>query len=359
MNDVRTILERGVGGATPPPDGFERMLRRRDRKRRDQRIAAGVVGIAVFIAAIWIVTSGGPFERSQTPAATGSTTVAPDYTGPVGLQGLPADGATPSTPVRGELVLSMGFGHTDGDGGRFHVDMYADGRLIWQRLGDRSGQGEPTGLIEQRLTPEGVELVRSEVLSIGSFDRDLHFEDTSGLYYGQIQILDGDRLVSITWGPLFSGGGPEGVPTATPTRGQVEAIQLIDERVEDLESWLPATAWEDAELRPYVPSRFSICIESGWGIGLEPVLGSLPQPAQDLLRPLDRTHEVYGRSGPGTAFDSWCSTVTTGEARALAGTFDEAGWTLLDRTPEIGYAAEPHDPVETTIAFVPLLPHEP
>src|SRR4029453_8522622 len=43
MSDLRAILERGVGGATPPPDGFERMLRRRDRKRRNQRIAAGVV----------------------------------------------------------------------------------------------------------------------------------------------------------------------------------------------------------------------------------------------------------------------------------------------------------------------------
>ena len=35
----------------------ERMLRRRDRKRRNQRIAAGVVGIAIFVAAVWIVTS--------------------------------------------------------------------------------------------------------------------------------------------------------------------------------------------------------------------------------------------------------------------------------------------------------------
>ena len=72
MSDLRTTLERGVGGATPPPDGFERMLRRRDRRRRNQRIAAGVVGIAVFLAAIWIVTSVGSFDRTQ-PAVTGPT----------------------------------------------------------------------------------------------------------------------------------------------------------------------------------------------------------------------------------------------------------------------------------------------
>jgi hypothetical protein len=56
MSDLRTILERGVGGATPPPNAFERVLARRDRKRRNQRIAAGVVGIAVFaLAAIGFV----------------------------------------------------------------------------------------------------------------------------------------------------------------------------------------------------------------------------------------------------------------------------------------------------------------
>jgi hypothetical protein len=71
MSDLRTILERGVGGATPPPDGFERMLRRRDRKRRNQRITAGVVGIAVFVAAVWIVTSGLSLDRTHSPIAPG------------------------------------------------------------------------------------------------------------------------------------------------------------------------------------------------------------------------------------------------------------------------------------------------
>jgi Tol biopolymer transport system component len=86
MSDVRTILERGVGGATPPPDGYERMLRRRDRKRRNQRIAAGVVGIAVFVAAIWIVTSVGSVDRTQTPAVPGATETGPTPTPPAGIR---------------------------------------------------------------------------------------------------------------------------------------------------------------------------------------------------------------------------------------------------------------------------------
>ena len=69
---------------------YDALLRRRDRKRRNQRIAAGVVGLAVFVAAIWIVTSGGPLDRTQTPALpggaetgeTGPAETGPAYIGP-------------------------------------------------------------------------------------------------------------------------------------------------------------------------------------------------------------------------------------------------------------------------------------
>ena len=50
--------------------------RRRDRRRRNQRIAAGVVGIAVFVAAVWIVTTVGSSDRS-TPAVPGGSQTRP------------------------------------------------------------------------------------------------------------------------------------------------------------------------------------------------------------------------------------------------------------------------------------------
>jgi hypothetical protein len=90
MADIRTLLERGYADATPPPDGLERMLRRRDRKRRNQRIAAGVVGIALFVAAVWIVTSGLSFDRTQTPAATGRVETGSAETGPTQTAPAPA-----------------------------------------------------------------------------------------------------------------------------------------------------------------------------------------------------------------------------------------------------------------------------
>jgi hypothetical protein len=43
---------------------------------RNQRIAAGVVGITILVAAIWIVTTGGAFDRS-TPAVPGGSETGP------------------------------------------------------------------------------------------------------------------------------------------------------------------------------------------------------------------------------------------------------------------------------------------
>ena len=83
MSD-QEILERAERAAKSVvvPDGrFEDLLRRRDRKRLNQRVAAGVIGIAVFVAAIWIVTSVGAFDRTQTPAVPGGVT-GPAETGP-------------------------------------------------------------------------------------------------------------------------------------------------------------------------------------------------------------------------------------------------------------------------------------
>jgi Tol biopolymer transport system component len=71
LSDTRELLRRGVEGFEPMPDAFERVLIRRDRKRRNQRIAAGVVGIAVFVSAVWVVTTGGSLDRSETPPAPG------------------------------------------------------------------------------------------------------------------------------------------------------------------------------------------------------------------------------------------------------------------------------------------------
>ena len=68
MPSLNELLEREGATVDLESGDFERLVRRRDRKRRNQRITAGVVGIAVFVAAIWVVTTAGSFDRTTTPA---------------------------------------------------------------------------------------------------------------------------------------------------------------------------------------------------------------------------------------------------------------------------------------------------
>jgi Tol biopolymer transport system component len=90
MSDLKSVLDRGLRGFEPSDDAFERTLRRRDRRRRNQRIAAGAVGIALFVAAVWVVTSVGSLDSSQTPAVPGGAETGPTPTPPAGTAPEPA-----------------------------------------------------------------------------------------------------------------------------------------------------------------------------------------------------------------------------------------------------------------------------
>ena len=89
----------------------------------------------------------------------------------MGNMGLPPEGATPSTPDNGELVVGL---HGMTGHGETAIYVYADGRLISHRHRDVGPPGAATaistGYLVQRLTPEGVELLRAEVLSSGLFE---------------------------------------------------------------------------------------------------------------------------------------------------------------------------------------------
>ena len=79
MDDIRTILQRGLEGIEAPPSDYERLLRRRDRKRRRQRITAGVVGLAVAalafgggVAVLRSAPEPTPGEPTPTPPPSGA-----------------------------------------------------------------------------------------------------------------------------------------------------------------------------------------------------------------------------------------------------------------------------------------------
>ena len=111
-----------------------------------------------------------------------------------GLVGLPPVGATPSAPETGELVLAAYV--FSAEVGRIRLWAYSDGRFI--SFPQRKG---PSGWVEQRLTAEGVERLRSEITSTGLFgnDRKLSFD---GGPYGQpcfnfVRVRNGDPLMEV------------------------------------------------------------------------------------------------------------------------------------------------------------------
>ena len=130
MNDTRRLIER-VGERAPfPEDAFGRMLRRRDRKRRNQRLAAAGVGVAVFVAMIAFLLSENPFGRSLKPA-------------------VPTPSAGTALIGNGEITINTYPGNGEGlqaidpAGGQAHVlvpctdPCYAIGGVAWSPDGTR------------------------------------------------------------------------------------------------------------------------------------------------------------------------------------------------------------------------------
>jgi hypothetical protein len=269
MSEIRALLERKQTELHAPAGSFERLIRRRDRKRRNQRIAAGFVGIAVFVAAVWIVTSEGWLDRGETSVVPGTDVTGPAAeTGPVetgptvapetGSNGndyrIPPVGTAVSTPVEGELIAEAFFPIGQ-------IRVYADGRVL-------SAEHNGGKIVERRLSPEGVELVR--------------------------QVL-GER-VHLGYGP--GAGRLEsllGHPGSYP--GDIRQ-----------------SAWEDREGKPYVPARYGLCFRLvDVPLDVEAVLNKLPASAQALLRGSDTA-----------AWNRRCLVMTPEEARSLEKILREA-----------------------------------
>ena len=227
----------------------------------------------------------------------------------VGFIGLPPEGATPTTPVTGDLVVRWGGPHER----RFWV--YDDGRVIWLYQGyvAEGANADFTGFLEQRLTPEGVDLIRSEFAASG------------------------------------------------------------DERLADLESWLPASAWEDQTIRAYVPSGYGICLfrsdpnelgpistldvestQPDPGQLIEQLLNLLPAPVADVLRDSETVPDELGEIGD----DRNCLAVTTDEARLLDQALTDAGAEPLDDPFHLDYHLDypGQDGAGVNVLFEPQLP---
>ena len=85
--DERDVLERALRGFVPEPGMTERVFRRRERKRRNQRIRAGVLGAAVAVAVALVGARS--LVIGDVPMVTPAPTPPSPATGQIGFIGVP------------------------------------------------------------------------------------------------------------------------------------------------------------------------------------------------------------------------------------------------------------------------------
>jgi hypothetical protein len=85
MRDQKQALEEARRELRPPEDAFERLLKRRERKRRASRIASGAIGLVIGASALLIVvivfTNGGDEPEPASTCAVAPSDVTGWWTG--------------------------------------------------------------------------------------------------------------------------------------------------------------------------------------------------------------------------------------------------------------------------------------
>ena len=240
-------------------------------------------------------------------AAAGSASAKLDAL-PPHFAGFPPKGVLPSPFTTGRLLISLR------PRANTTWNVYSDGRVIWQKWTSSGvatvvpdgARRVDTGYVHQRLTLQGVQLLRSKLLATGLFEHNLRL--AFGRHHAWVfhQVQRGDRLVTVS-------GVPSPDPSwnqhfTNPTPAQTRALASIEKFVADPARWLPARAWADARIRAFVPARYLLAFDRGY-----PDLSKLPAPARKVLV---QYKQLKRRA---------CQIVTTGQARALVQAFVKAG----------------------------------
>jgi len=319
-----------------------------------------------------------------------------------GFIGLPPIGATPSSPESGELVVEWFAFAPSLRPQKAGVDMvrtwvYADGRIIWDRRPHGPGAKIPeganafnSGYLEQRLSPDGVELVRAAVARLFDesrpladtipalddpwwgghpFHSALWVPDDYGSEWGIIAIPQDDRLARLR---IQIAGERDDLNLAgtLATPEQLSALQRVAALLNDPSSVLPASAWAEQKVRAYVPSHYAVCIDTSPPKTSSELLSMLPPRAAGLLQDQSRSRSegelLEGRENGRIAVAGRtvrdCYRVETAEARevaaALSGLVPERGSETYGLKWRVDTAidGDPAESNETDVSFEPYLP---
>src|SRR5215218_4919332 len=296
-------------------------------RRWHPSLIAMTVAMAMLMAGCGSSSEAGPTEPTS-KAATGTK--------------------APNEPAVGETVL-----HLQGDV-RSEVAIYADGRVNWA-----IGDGDP-GYLQRRLTPEGVERLRSRAVSTGLFEQDQgltldHVDDPGlrehGVVRGSMEVRRGDRSVIVVWGEGRSAVRswaeafvPRDLETSAATAEQEAEVSELVAFFRDPTAWtLPRRIYVQPETSPFVPSRLRVVYDAG-----VPDWSTLPSPAREIVS--SRLGGLTRREG-----SEGCQVISTDQAWEVARALTQAGIDA-DYDSERGLLD-----IRTAGSFVhskPALPHE-
>jgi WD40 repeat protein len=287
MSDTRELLRRGVGDYEPTPsDGYERVLRRRDHKRRNRRIASGLVAAAIVAIGVYLFAS--QYRTDTSPAN-------PNDIVPPGLIVFSATDIDPGShaPLTRESARDV-----------YLIEPGTQPRRIVGATGDQADQFCPT------ISPDGTELaylmerngattlVIAPVQSDGSFGSNVFVQTIRPSALNpcpqwastghQFAVIDGGRVATnygggLTWLGDVSGAdevtwSPDGIQVAVRNGSSVSIVPVAgagDKRV-------VATGLGGQDVGQLSWSADGLAIGAS-----EPAHGGSPSQAQAFIRIVD------------------------------------------------------------------------
>lgn len=293
----------------------------------------------------WVGDSVGPTSGVATLGRTGVRTsmallllllVLALVAGAVLVGALRLQPAPPVSPAAGELELQLQTWGLGLDPSFVEVAVYADGQVIWDADDQR-------GYVEQWLTLEGVEQLRSRAMSTGLFERELAL-GIDDVGWGNIKVRRGDLSVTVAWGETsqeVSGLGLEDRFIAA-TSAQAADVTELEAYLRDPTAWdLPDDMYAQREITLFVPSQFWVGFDRS-----VPNLSNLPSPAREV---------VAGILEP--LFGGQCQNISFDQAREIAQVLARAGIIAPDYDVRVGFAF--YVPASTSFVHAhPVLPHD-
>lgn len=167
----------------------------------------------------------------------------------------------------------------------------------------------------RRLTEDGLQVVLAEIIATNLFANDVELRGAQGFVADApdtvFTLHAGDREVTVVvyaLGFLDPNAQAPGMTQAEIAAHQV--LQRMNDRLTQLDAWLPASAWADAAWQPYEPEAFRLYVRDATAD--PPEAGGIPQETRAW--PLPGDPAAFGEPQPFFGNGTRCGVVTDTEA---------------------------------------------